>query len=136
MKLILTSIEKESLLTTALQYFQESLQGWEHIAEIDGKTYRKAKEQLLKKKKYQHPDEQICREDVWAQMILKGKGIKIVDEQDDSEFVIFDAKRFNENIAKCESLHIVKLLDGNADYDFYTTDDILQSLIFGEVIYG
>jgi hypothetical protein len=136
MKLILTPVEKDSLLTLALQYFMESLSCWEHFAEIDGTSYRKAKEQLQKKAKYQHPLETICREDVWSQMILKGKGIKIVDEQDENEFIIFDAKLFNKNFAKCDILNVAKVLDGNGDYDYYTTDDILQSLIFGEVIYG
>ena len=135
MRLILEYNEKYALIQTALQYFMESLSCWEHCAVIDGKDYQKAKKQLIKENKY-HSDYTLCREDIWAQMILKGKGIKIVDDQDEEEFIIFDAKRFNKNLPLCEPINVMKLIDCNGDYDYYTTDDILQSLIFGEVIYG
>ena len=131
MKLTLNAKEKNELLITALQYFGESLRVWEHEIDYEGKDYVNAKVKLIKSKQ-----NSLCQEDVFACMILKGKGIKIVDCEDETNVVLFDIRKFNQNISKCDYSDIIKLLDDNGDYDFYTTDAVLQCLIFGEVTYG
>jgi hypothetical protein len=130
MKLTLSQAEKFELLTTSLQYFTESLQVWEHLVYVDGKEYNKAKLKLIKNTK------STCIEDIWAQMILHGKGITIIDEQDQDSRIQFDKNLFNKNLSNCNPSEIIKVLDDSGDYDFYTLDTILQSLIFGEAIYG
>lgn len=131
MKLILTLQEKTELLTTAFQYFAESLQCWEHQIDYENKDYKNAQVKLIKKRQ-----SSLCREDVFACIVLKGKGIKIIDCEDEDNVVVFNAALFNKNLPKCDPMEVIKLLDDNGDYDYYTTDSILQTLIFGEVIYG
>jgi len=134
MKLILNAKEKNELLITALCSFGESLRVWEHEIEFEGFDYVNAKVKLIKQ--YSSREVSLCQEDVFAHMILKGKGIKIVDCEDEENIVLFDSRKFNQNISKCDASDIIKLLDDNGDYDFYNTDAVLQCLIFGEVTYG
>jgi len=131
MKLKLSAKEKNQLLVTALQYFGESLRVWEHQVDYENTDYINAKIKMIK-----NTESLICVEDIYAYMILKGKGIKIVDCEDEENIVLFDFRKFNQNISKCDYSDIMKLLDDNGDYDFYNTDAVLQCLIFGEVTYG
>jgi hypothetical protein len=130
MKLTLTLQEKTDLLTTALQYFAESLQCWEYSYHHQTLDYQRARIRVSKGGK------SICQEDVLASCILHGKGIQIIDENDEMISVFLDRQLFDQNIDKCEPLDIIKILDENGDYDYWTTDAVLQCLFFGEVVYG
>lgn len=130
MKLTLSEKEKTELLVTAIQYLGESLQVWEHLIDLDDKEYKSAKVKLIKNTQLS------CQEDILAYMILKGKGITLVDDNDHDIKMLFDKKLFNKNFGKCNPLEVIKLIDDSGNYDFYTTDSVLQSLIFGEVMYG
>jgi len=125
MQLILTTTEKRELLTTCLQYFYQSLSMWEHTAKYADKTYLKARQMLIT----------TCREDVYAEMILAGAGINIVDDQDEDNCVLFNLEKFDQNFQACDAYEIIMLLL-EKDYDFTNADNVLQTLIFGEVVYG
>lgn len=131
MKLILTTEEKTELLITALQYFYQSLSMWEHTAKYADKTYLQARQALEN-----NVHSTICQEDVYAQMILAGAGINIVDDEDPENCVLFNAEKFDENFDKCNPAEVISLINDSGDYDFTNTDNILQTLIFGEVVYG
>ena len=130
MQLILTPIEKRELLTTCLQYFYQSLSMWEHTAKYADKTYLKARQTLATNVKTT-----ICIEDVLTEIILAGAGINIVDDQDEDNIVLFNLEKFDENFQACDAYEIIMLLL-EKDYDFTNTDNVLQTLIFGEVVYG
>jgi hypothetical protein len=130
MKLILTEKEKTELLTTCLQHFWESLSMWEHNAEYTDKQYRDARQAVLFNKT------DICQEDVFCYIILKSKGLNIIDLEDEENIILFNSLLFNQNFDKCNYKDVINILNEDADYDFTTTDNVLQCLIFGEVIYG
>ena len=134
MRLITTKKEDAEILTTALQYFAESLRMWEFEYNHNSIEYNKAKLKLIKQ--YSSGGVSLCQEDILAQTILEGKGIELIDENDSENIIIFNIKLFNDNFDKCDPMDILKLLDKNGDYDFYTTDAVLQCLIFGKVTYG
>ena len=134
MRLITTKKEDAEILTTALQYFAESLRMWEFEYNHNSIEYNKAKLKLIKQ--YSSGGVSLCQEDILAKTILEGKGIELIDENDSENIIIFNIKLFNDNFDKCDPMDILKLLDKNGDYDFYTTDAVLQCLIFGKVTYG
>jgi len=132
MKLILTTEEKTDLLTTCLQYFWQSLSMWEHEAHYTDKQYLRSKQMIIEKKGV----DTICQEDVLAHIILNGAGINIVDCEDEENKVCFNLAKFDENFDKCDPAEVIPILVGSSDYDFENTDNVLQTLIFGSVIYG
>jgi hypothetical protein len=132
MKIILNKKEKTELLVTCLQYFGESLRVWEYQYDHNFKHYNKAKERVNKIEQRKS----ICQEDIFAEMILTGEGIILVDEQDSDNIRIFNKNLFNENLKKCSPTDIILLLSDDGNYDFTTTDNIFQTLVFGEIIYG
>jgi hypothetical protein len=132
MKIIINKKEKTELLVTCLQYFNQSLEMWEYRWDCSNKDYKKAKEKLNKIEQRKS----ICIEDVFTEMILNGGGIILVDEQDSGNVRIFNKTLFNENLKKCSPTDIILLLSEDGNYDFTTTDNILQTLVFGEIIFG
>lgn len=130
MKLTLTLQEKTDLLTTALQYFAESLRVWEYDYYHNSLEYQKARIRVSKKIKG------ICQENVFCSIVLHGKGMTITDINDSEESILFNRERFDKNLGKCDPTEVLKLLSNDGDYDFYTTDSVLQCLIFGEVTFG
>lgn len=134
MKLILTMKEKRELLTTSLQHLNESLQMWEHTLEYTTLQYSKAKQMVIARQKVK--TESICYEDVICEIMLGNNVAKFIDDDDAENVVIFSLELFNENIDKCALLDIASIFDEQGNYDFTTTDNVLQCLIFGEVVYG
>jgi len=132
MQLILTTTEKRELLTTCLHTFQQSLHMWEYTAKYADKTYLEARQMLASNVS---KNMNICREDVYAEIILAGAGINIVDDQDEDNCVLFNLEKFDQNFQACDPYEIIMLLL-EKDYDFTNTDNVLQTLIFGEVVYG
>ena len=141
MKLTLTLKEKRELLTTSLQHLNESLQMWEHSIEYTDKQYLKAKQMVIARQKTKAKTDLligdvICFEDVISEMVFGQSSLKFIDDEDQDNIIIFDLELFNKNIDKCDPMDIIKIIGDDADYDFYTTDNVLQCLIFGEVTFG
>ena len=91
--------------------------------DFDELDYKQAKQELLD---LGYEKDEICREDVWAQILFDGKPLLLTDEEDDEH------KMFLKNI---ESQNIDwEWLEDNGD--FYDNNAILQKAIFGEVVYG
>ncbi len=71
-------------------------------------------------------NDDICHEDIQAQMLLDGRSIKLLDEE-----------------GEWHDLTLPSIVGQNIDWkeledngDFYDNNAILQTAIFGEVIYG
>lgn len=77
---------------------------------------------------------QVCFEDVLMQMLRDGKQIKLVDiEGDDEEFSI-TLKDVHEKVHNTPVQSLMRELDETGDVE--DSDAIIQTVFFGEVVFG
>lgn len=91
--------------------------------------YKEAKEQLLSDGK-----EDICREDVWVQILRSGKALEFLDYEGDEE-QSFTLEKAIEEMGKEDASEIILTYKEEQD-DAYTAVELLQYCLYGEVIYG
>lgn len=127
MRILLTARESEKI-------FYDSLCNGHQIAyyglqlECDDKEYDKAKKRLVKK------GESTCLEDVWME-ILKGGGIlTLVDEQNGLEPSVISIHDVHKRVQETDVHHLLDAINENGDGD--TADVILQTVFYGNVIFG
>jgi hypothetical protein len=101
---------------------------WFHVsthADTDDETYKSAKV-------FSHD----CREDIWAYVLQHGGYLLVVDTEDEKEYKI-SLKDFEDKIVKfvlnCPSQYAAIM---DETMDLYDADALLQTVVFGEVIYG
>lgn len=78
-----------------------------------------------------------CREDRWANRLLKGGHIVCIDYEEESryELTLDDIKRGLEKARDGEAVRdYADFMDETEDY--FTCNNLMQVCIFGEVIYG
>jgi hypothetical protein len=104
-------------------------------------NYDKAKD-LLKK---DNPNKTLCIEDILTEMFVNnGIYFRDYEDDDDSEYFHFTFDLAKENLANAldgdnsERLisTIQKIIPEYMDADMYDYDDILQTAMYGEVVYG
>lgn len=78
-----------------------------------------------------------CREDRWANRLLKGGHIVCIDYEDESryELTLDDIKRGLEKARDGEAVRDYADFVNETD-DYFTCNNLMQVCIFGEVIYG
>ena len=76
----------------------------------------------------------VCHEDVLTDMIKSGAVIKVYDEEGGEYVGELSLNKIEANWGSIRSEDIMDVLKENDDSD--TADNILQSLIFGDIIYG
>ena len=77
-----------------------------------------------------------CREDIWEHILLGGGAITITDIEEDESYEI-DLKKFERGFKRFmfdQPRHYGDLMTERGD--FYTADALLQTIVFGEVVYG
>ena len=77
-----------------------------------------------------------CREDVWEHILLGGGSITIIDVEEDKSYEV-NLKAFEKGFKRFmfdEPRHYGDLMTERGD--FYTADALLQTIVFGEVVYG
>lgn len=79
-----------------------------------------------------------CREDKWADILLNGGTIVVVDSEAMEGYPI-DLNNVFNGFAKAyevcpQAMARVETFEGDAD--LYDSDEVLQCVVFGEVIYG
>lgn len=89
----------------------------------DENDYREAKESLKQEGKTD-----LCREDVWARMLVQGKALMLFDAEDEDEHFDLTLDKIVDQDINWRRLE--------EDGDFYDNDAILQKAVFGKVIYG
>lgn len=92
--------------------------------------YDSAKEELLKTMS----SREICREDVWVQILREGKTLGFYD-YDGEEVLGFTLDKAIEEMSKEEVLDIVNTFNKEQD-DAFTGWELLQYCLYGEVIFG
>jgi len=127
MKILLTAQESE-------QIFYNSLCNGHQIAyyglqlDYDEKEYDKAKKRLVKK------GERTCLEDVWMEILRGGGTLTLVDEENGLEPSVISLQDVHERVQNTDARHLLDAINEEDDGD--TADVILQSVFYGEVIFG
>lgn len=128
MKILLTAQESE-------QIFYNSLCNGHQIAyyglqiEYDENEYDKAKKRLIKFK-----TESPCLEDVWMEILRGGGTLTLVDEENGLDPSVISLEDVHERVQNTDVRHLLDAINENDDSD--TADVILQSVFYGEVIFG
>jgi hypothetical protein len=78
-----------------------------------------------------------CIEEKWADRLLSGGNICVYDLEEEERYVI-NFEKIKEGLIKAQTEKAVDdwtdFVDGNDDY--FTCNNLLQVIIFGEVVYG
>ena len=109
--------------------------------DLNNPNYKKAKEKLLK----DNSDKRLCVEDILTQMLIDdGIYFRDYEDDDDSDDFHFTFDLAKENLAKALDgdnsatliSKIQKIIPEYMDADAYDYDYILQTAMYGEVVYG
>ena len=128
MKLLLTEKECETFFYNALCNGLSYLEGYGLELKWEAKDYAVAQGLAYAKK-----GDNACFEDVIMAILRDGKDIHFVDHEGDyNEFVTL--KRIHHKVPKVEMATLMEMV--NEQDDALTADVILQTVIFGKVIFG
>jgi hypothetical protein len=129
MNINLTHEESEAHFYNAICNGLGELRYYDLELDYDAKEYKAAKQQLNTKQ----PDTQACWEDVLMEMLRSGNTLWIVD-QNDSERHPITLDLVHERVQQTPVNHLMNAINENDDAT--TADCIIQTVIYGEVIYG
>jgi hypothetical protein len=129
MNINLTHEESEAHFYNAICNGLGELKYYDLDLDYDAKEYKAAKQQLSDKQ----PDNQACWEDVLMEMLRSGNTLWIVDENDDERHPI-TLDLVHERVQQTPVNHLMNAINENDDAT--TADCIIQTVIYGEVIYG
>lgn len=125
MKLLLTNEEKEQFFYNALCNIGGTLSGYGLELDYDNDEYRKSKEKLS------NP----CIEDVFMQMLKDGYSLKLNDIEGDGENdTTISLYKVHSNIELTPFDDLMAM--HNEEDDGNTADSIIQSVAYGEIIFG
>lgn len=77
-----------------------------------------------------------CAEDIWAYVVVNGGALLIEDVEDEKEYKI-DYKKIIKGFKRFmidDPRHYAEIMC--KECDFWSYDSLLQTIVFGEVIYG
>ena len=129
MNINLTHEESEAHFYNAICNGLGELKYYDLDLDYDAKEYKAAKQQLNTKQ----PDTQACWEDVLMEMLRSGNTLWIVDENDNERHPI-TLDLVHERVQQTPTRHLMNAINENDDAT--TADCIIQTVIYGEVIYG
>ena len=129
MNINLTHEESEAHFYNAICNGLGELRYYDLELDYDNKEYKAAKQQLSDKQ----PDTQACWEDVLMEMLRSGNTLWIVD-QNDSERHPITLDLVHERVQQTPVNHLMNAINENDDAT--TADCIIQTVIYGDVIYG
>jgi hypothetical protein len=131
MKIVLTNEEKLQYFHSALCNGLVYLGGYGLELDYNTKDYIEISEQL----KTENPNVTICHEDVLIEMIKRGKNIRFVDNECDGEYnVVIGLDEVLKNIEKTPVRNLLNIHEETDDAE--DADAILQSVAYGEIIFG
>lgn len=131
MEIKLTQQESEQLFYNSLCNALGYMQGYGLGLEVDKESYQTAKANLQQKR----PGETICYEDVLLQVLKDGGSLTMVDHEGDGEYnSTVTLQDIHDRVQKTESRFLMDMI--NEQDDAETADVILQTVFFGEPIFG
>ena len=129
MNINLTHEESEAHFYNAICNGLGELRYYDLELDYDAKEYKAAKQQLSDKQ----PDTQACWEDVLMEMLRSGNTLWVVDSNDDERHPI-TLDLVHERVQQTPTRHLMNAINENDDAT--TAACIIQTVIYGEVIYG
>ena len=129
MKIVLTPQESEQYFYDAVCNGLGELCYYDLELDYNDNEYKEAKQKLGEAS----PGIVICYEDVLMEMLRSGKKLWIVDMGEDDRFPI-TLDLIHERVQETPHRHLMDAV--NECGDATTADCILQTVIYGEVIYG
>ena len=130
MEILLNEKELKEVLHNALCNGLGWIRGYGLSVNISKEDYASAKNSL----KEANPDKDICIEDVLMEHLENGKALGFYDSEQE-EHVSFTLDQARENLKdEYVTEHIMDMLNENDDA--ITADCILQTALYGEVIFG
>jgi hypothetical protein len=129
MNINLTHEESEAHFYNAICNGLGELRYYDLELDYDAKEYKAAKQQLSDKQ----PDTQACWEDVLMEMLRSGNTLWVVDSNDGERHPI-TLNLVHERVQQTPVNHLMNAINENDDAT--TADCIIQTVIYGEVIYG
>ena len=130
MQIILTHDEKRKLFKESLQYLAESLQDWNFTLDFNRTEFEMAK-QILKRK-----SSVVTYDELFTEMVFNNWELKFIDNEDEDNIIVFDLEQLNNNLILMNPFDVLNIINENGDYDYYVIDRVLQTFIFGDVVYG
>jgi len=128
MDIKLTPKESEEFFHTALCCI--TLSGYGLSLDYSMDAYKAAKESLKAK-----GNTNLCREDVWMEILRIGKKLTVVDEEGDGEYTrSIELKDVHEKVQNTPSSHLIDIKEDRDDA--VTADCIIQTVFFDEIIFG
>ena len=129
MNINLTHEESEAHFYNAICNGLGELRYYDLELDYEAKEYKAAKQQLNTKQ----PDTQACWEDVLMEMLRSGNKLWIVDPNDNERHPI-TLDLVHERVQQTPTRHLMNAINENDDAT--TADCIIQTVIYGDVIYG
>jgi len=129
MKIQLTKEESEKYFYNALCNGLGELTYYGLDLRYSKQEYTEAKKML----ELMNPQNIICYEDVLMEMLKLGKGLYILDTEDDSVYDI-TLEKVHERVQNTHYGHLIDMI--NEQDDSITADHILQTVIYGEVLFA
>ena len=129
MNINLTHEESEAHFYNAICNGLGELRYYDLELDYEAKEYKAAKQQLNTKQ----PDTQACWEDVLMEMLRSGNILWIVDPNDNERHPI-TLDLVHDRVQQTPTRHLMNAINENDDAT--TADCIIQTVIYGDVIYG
>jgi len=129
MKIQLTKEESEKIFFDAMCNGLSYLSGYGIQLVYSKEAYQ------LSKKTLSHQNKGTCFEEVLMEMLCQGSEITFVDLECDGEYTrTVTLNDVHERVQLAPASRLIEMVDGEDDAD--TADIILQSVLYGEVIFG
>jgi hypothetical protein len=128
MKILLEKEESEKIFHDALCNGHSLAYAGLSI-DYSNEDYHKAKKSLQK-----NPNSSICLEDVWMQILRLGGKLTLLDDEGGMEPKSIELKDVHEMVSKTELRHLIDAILEEGDAT--TAEVILQTVFYGEVIFG
>ena len=125
MKVTLTKKESEELFYNSICNGLDYISGYGIELDFTKPDYEKAKSKL----------DSSCYEDILMQILRDGNALKVMDEECDGEYNrSITLKDVHDKVQETPIEHLMDAINENDDA--YTADVILQTVFYGEVIFG
>jgi len=129
MNINLTHEESENYFYNAICNGLGELTYYDLELDYSDEEYKAAKQQLSDKQ----PNQQVCWEDVLMEMLRSGNTLWVVDSNDDERHPI-TLDLIHERVQTTQTNHLMNMI--NEHDDAITADVIIQTVVYGEIVYG
>lgn len=131
MEIKLNNAESESIFHTALCNGLGYMSGYGLALNFKKEDYQSAKENLKSKL---GENTSVCYEDVLLQILRDGNSLTMVDEESDGEETIITIQDVYDRVQKTPTRFLMDMI--NEQDDAETADVVIQTVFFGEIVFG